>query len=117
MHYDRTERISEEIKKELAELIRELKDPRIPDLISIVSLRVTKDLKFAKVYVSTFGADADTAEAVKGLNSAAGFIRREIGRRVEIRTVPEFTFVADDSIAYGAHINEILTDLERNEKS
>lgn len=117
MHYDRTERISEEIKKELAELIRELKDPRIPDLISIVSLRVTKDLKFAKVYVSTFGAGADTAEAVKGLNNAAGFIRREIGRRIEIRTVPEFIFVADDSIAYGAHINEILTDLERNEKS
>lgn len=116
MHYDRTDRISEEIKKELAELIRELKDPRIPELISIISLRVTKDLKFAKVYVSTFGSGADTANAVKGLNSAAGYIRREIGRRVEIRTVPEFTFVADDSIAYGAHISELLTDLERNEK-
>ncbi|MCI9625817.1 MAG: 30S ribosome-binding factor RbfA [Clostridia bacterium] len=116
MHYDRTDRISEEIKKELAQLIRELKDPRIPEFISIVSLRVTKDLKFAKVYVSTFGSNADTQGAVKGLNSAAGYIRREIGRRVEIRTVPEFTFVADDSIAYGAHISEILTDLERTEK-
>lgn len=116
MHYDRTDRISEEIKKELAQLLRELKDPRIPEFLSIISLRVTKDLKFAKVYVSAFGSEADTASAVKGLNSAAGYIRREIGRRVELRTVPEFTFVADDSIAYGAHINEILTDLERNDK-
>lgn len=106
--YSRTDRISEEIKKELSNIIRELKDPRIPQLVSVVNVEVTKDLSYAKAYISVLGDEKKQSDAIIALKNAAGFIRKEIAHRVKLRAVPEFTFVPDDSIAYGSHISEIL---------
>ena len=108
---NRTDRISEEVRRELSAVIRELKDPRIPMMTTVVQVRVTKDLKFAKAYISVFGDENAHKDAMAALHSASGFIRREIGSRLNLRNTPEFTFVEDDSIEYGAHINEILKKL------
>lgn len=109
--YNRIDRISEEVKRELSMIIRELKDPRLPDMVSVVSVRVTKDLKFAKSYISVMGSEDVQKGAIDALKSAAGFIRREIGHRINLRITPEFSFVLDNSIEYGAHINEVLKNL------
>ena len=113
MSFKRTDRISEEIKKELSDVIRNLKDPRIPLMTSVVSVSVTNDLRYAKAYISIMGTPEEKKDAVKGLKSAAGYIRREIGSRVDLRCVPEFTFVEDNSIEYGAHINELLNTIAK----
>lgn len=107
-NYQRTDRISEEVKKHLSDIIRELKDPRIPLMTSVVSVSVTKDLKYAKAYVSIMGTEEEKKDAIKGLKSAAGFIRREIGNRMLLRALPDFSFEIDNSIEHGAHINELL---------
>ena len=105
----RQQKIDEEMKRELSFIIPTLKDPRLDGcLISVVAVHVTKDMKFAKVYVSILGKDE---EAIKGLNSSSGFVRREIGMRMKLRYTPEISFVADTSIAYGAHISEVIKDL------
>lgn len=104
----RIDKINEEVKRELAGVIRELKDSRIPMMTSIVAVKVTNDLRYAKVYVSVMGDDETQKKAIEGLTSAAGFIRREMGRRVDLRCTPEFLFELDHSIEYGAHINDII---------
>lgn len=109
--YNRIDRVSEEVKRELSAVIRELKDPRIPMMTSVVSVKVTKDLKFAKANISIMGDDKAKKDAIDALKSASGYIRREIGNRLNLRNTPEFTFVSDDSIEYGAHINSILKEL------
>lgn len=109
--YNRIDRISEEVKRELSMLIRELKDPRLPNMVSVVNVSVTKDLKYAKAYISVMG-DTDVQKgAMDALKNAAGFIRKEMGHRVKLRAVPEFTFILDNSIEYGSHINEVLKKL------
>ena len=109
--YNRTDRISEEVKRELSVIIRELKDPRLPLMTSVVAVRVTKDLKFAKAHISIMG-DAETKQkAIEALKGASGYIRREIGQRLNLRNTPEFTFISDDSIEYGSHIEQILKKL------
>ncbi len=110
-NYSRTDRISEEVKRELSAIIRELKDPRLPVMVTVVAVKVTKDLKFAKAYISVMGSDEVKSGALAALKSASGFIRREVGHRLNLRNTPEFSFVIDDSIEYGAHINEILREL------
>lgn len=114
MNFDRIDRVSEEVKRELAGIIRELKDPRIPEFVSVVSVKVTKDFKFAKAYISVMGTEEQKQDAIRGLNSAGGFIRREIGRQLQLRYTPEFSFVLDNSIEYGAHISKVLSDIEKN---
>lgn len=110
-NYSRTDRISEEVKRELSAVIRELKDPRLPVMVTVVAVNVTKDLKFAKAHISVMGSESVKRDAIAALKNASGFIRREIGRRLNLRNTPEFTFVSDNSIEYGAHINEILKEL------
>lgn len=110
-NYSRTDRVSEEVKRELAAIIRELKDPRLPSMVSVVSVRVTKDLKFAKAKISVMGDEKTKKNAFAALKSAGGFIRREVSRRLNLRNTPEFTFELDDSIEYGAHIEQLLRDL------
>ncbi|MBR5535319.1 MAG: 30S ribosome-binding factor RbfA [Clostridia bacterium] len=116
-NYQRTDRISEEVKKHLSDIIRELKDPRIPLMTSVVSVSVTKDLKYAKAYISVMGDEEAKKEAIKGLKSAAGFIRKEIGHRVLLRALPEFHFELDNSIEHGAHINELLQSVIKDTPS
>ena len=111
--YNRIDRISEEVKRELSVVIRELKDPRLPNMVSVVTVRVTKDLKYAKAYISVMGSEEVQKNALEALKSASGFIRREIGHRINLRITPEFSFVLDNSIEYGAHINEVLKKSDR----
>ena len=103
-------RIAGDIQRNLAEIFRELKDPRISQLLSVVKVDVSGDLSYAKIYVSAIEGEEKTAESVKGLKSAAGFIKRELSARCKLRKMPELTFVADNSIAHGAEIARIIED-------
>ena len=106
-------RTTEDIHRELSAILREVKDPRVKDcLLSVVRAEVTNDLSYGTVYVSTMEGLSRTKEAVQGLKSAAGFIRRELGRRLSLRHVPQLIFKATDSIEYGTHISKLLHDLE-----
>ena len=104
----RIDKINEEVRRELADVIRELKDSRIPMMTSVVAVNVTKDLRYAKAYISVMGDEATKKKALEGLKSAAGFVRREIGKRMQLRYTPEFVFELDKSIEHGAYINELL---------
>jgi len=102
-------RVTSDIKLCLSELFREVKDPRVSKLLSIVKLDVSGDMSYATVYVSAIEGKEKTEESVKALNkSANGYIRRELGNRMKLRKVPEIRFVADNSIEFGAHISEII---------
>lgn len=108
---DRTNRISEEMKKEISAIIQnELKDPRLPQMLSVMSADVTRDLRYAKVYISVLGSEEDKHNALNGLKSAAGFIRREIGHRMQLRYTPEILFELDNSIERGAYISKLIND-------
>ena len=110
MASNRIGRINEEIQRELASLLRNLKDPRVQSsMISITRVETTPDLRYAKVYVS-FLDKSKGGDALKGLRSAGGYLRRELGAALQLRYTPELQFVADDSIAQGAHILEMLRD-------
>ena len=112
MASNRIGRINEEIQKELSSCIRNLKDPRVQDtMISITRVETTPDLRWAKVYVSFLQADR-AKDAIKGLKSAGGYLRRELGRALNLRNTPELTFVRDDSIDQGAHILDMLRNPE-----
>ena len=112
MASNRIGRINEEIAKELSELIRELKDPRVQDtMISIARVETTPDLRYTKVYAS-FLDEERAKEAMKGLKSASGFLRRELSRRLQLRYTPEIQWTMDTSIAYGAHMLELINSLE-----
>ena len=106
----RINRISEDIKKELVDIFRSVKDPRVSSLLSIIKVDLSNDLSYCKVYVSALEGTERTVESVAGLKSAAGYIRREVSNRLHLRKAPEFRYVADDSIAYSAHINELLRE-------
>lgn len=110
-HY-RINRISEEIRKEVSDIIRsEVKDPRISELSSIIKSEVTGDLRYAKIYVSVLGDEETGKSTIEGLKKAAGFIRRELGKRMEIRYTPELQFILDHSIEYSIEISQKLNDL------
>lgn len=111
MAKERINKINEEIRRELSAIIRDLKDSRIPMMTSIVAVRVTNDLSYAKVYVSVMGDEEVQKKALAGLRSAAGFVRREVGRRLTLWHTPEVLFELDHSIEHGAHINQMLNDI------
>ena len=111
MASNRIGRINEEIQRELAALIRNVKDPRVSGMISITAVNTTPDLKFAKIYVSVLDK-SDVNQVLKGLKSASGYLRRELGRALNLRYTPELTFVRDDSIDQGAHILDMLRNPE-----
>jgi len=112
----RNSRLSEEMKREISKMIlEEIKDPRIKAMVSITDIEVTKDLRYAKVYVSIYGSEEDKQETFEGLKNAAGYIRHEIGRRIKMRYTPEIIFELDRSIEYGAYISEILKELNKQE--
>lgn len=113
MPSNRIGRINEEIQREMSSLIRTVKDPRVADagMISITAVETTPDLKYAKIYISVLDKSAST-QALKGLKSASGYLRRELGRALNLRNTPELSFVRDDSIDKGAHILDMLRDPE-----
>jgi ribosome-binding factor A len=111
MASNRIGRINEEIQKELASRIRELKDPRVQDtMISITRVEATPDLRYAKVYVSFLQEDR-AADAMKGLKSAGGWLRRQLGSALQLRYTPELVWELDDSITYGAKMLELINNL------
>lgn len=113
----RSDRMNEEMRKVISEVIRDMKDPRISPMTTIIQTEVTKDLKYAKVRVSVYDEDETARTAtVDALNHAAGFIIREVGQRMQIRALPRLTFILDNSIAYSVHISKILDDLHKDEK-
>ena len=109
MPSNRIGRINEEIQRELAALIPTVKDPRVSGMISVTAVETTPDLKFAKIYISALDKGGEE-QVLKGLKSASGYLRRELGRSLNLRYTPELTFVRDDSINKGAHILEMLRD-------
>lgn len=104
-------RVTEDIKREITDIMRELKDPRIKGMLSVVKVDVTNDYSLAKVYVSAVEGFETAKESIKGLNSAAGFVRREIGSRLKLRKTPEIKFIADNSIEHGMDIAKILKNM------
>ena len=107
MASNRIGRINEEIQRELASLIPNVKDPRVSGLISVTAVDTTPDLRYAKIYISVLDK-SDCAQVLKGLKSASGDLRRELGHALQLRYTPELTFVRDDSIDQGAHILDML---------
>ena len=114
MASNRIGRINEEIQKELSSLIRNLKDPRVQDtMISITHVETTPDLRWAKVYVS-FLQEERAKDAMAGLKSAGGYLRRELGSALNLRYTPELNWALDDSITYGAKMMKLINSLEVN---
>ncbi len=108
---NRLERIDEEYRKELSQIISyELKNPNVTGMISVTKVKVTNDLKFAKVYVSILNSK-NIKDTLAGLKKSSGFIRSELARRVNLRNTPEIIFELDDSLEYGARIDSILKEI------
>ncbi|MEA4931984.1 MAG: 30S ribosome-binding factor RbfA [Lawsonibacter sp.] len=111
MANNRIARINEEIQRELASMIPNVKDPRVSGLISVTAVDTTPDLRYAKVFISVLDK-GDCTQVLKGLKSAAGYLRRELGPALQLRYTPELIFVQDDSIDKGAHILNLLRNPE-----
>lgn len=107
----RVARAAEDVKRELSDIMRELKDPRVTGLLSIVKLDLSKDYSYCKVYISSMEGLEAAKQAVEGLESASGYIRRQIGQRIRMRRIPEFSFLPDDGIAYSVDINKKIREL------
>lgn len=115
MAKNRISRINEEIQRELASLLRSVKDPRVHNtMISVTHVDTTSDLRYCKIYVSALDKSQEK-EMLKGLKSAAGYLRRELGAALKLRYTPELIFEADDSIAHGTHILQVLRGIEEKE--
>jgi len=113
MATNRIGRISSEYAKALSEVMRTLKDPRIRGMVSITRCDVTGDLRYANVFISVYGAtEAEKKDVLKGLKSAAGYLRREVSRKVDLRAAPEPVFSLDDSIKRGTDILSVLNTLD-----
>ena len=115
MSYNRIDRISEEVRREVDRIIREdLSDPRVSGTFSVTRAEVTRDLRHAKIYMSVLEDDKREG-MMAALKKAAGFIRRELGHNIIIRYSPELSFVSDENIAYGVHIAKVLADAQKTE--
>jgi ribosome-binding factor A len=110
---NRIRRVAEQMKKDVSAIIAsEIKDPRVAGLTSITDVELTKDLRYASIYVSIFGTEAEKEETLQTLIRASGFIRSEIGRRIRLRYTPEISFYLDNSLEYGAHIERVIRSLK-----
>ena len=115
MSYQRIDRISEQVRREVDQIIRErVSDPRVKGTFSVTRADVTRDLRHAKIYVSVLEDDKREG-MMAALKKAAGFIRHELGQNIIIRYSPELTFVSDENIAYGVHIAKVLADAQKTE--
>lgn len=116
MSKHRKSRINEEVRREISDIIMNgIKDPRVSKLCSVVAAEVTPDLKFAKVFISVLGSEEEKKNTLAGLNSAAGYIRKELGTRINLRNNPEVHFELDKSIEHGARIMDILSEINKKD--
>lgn len=111
----KNQRITSDIMRELSALIAKLKDPRVSKFTSIVKVDVSGDLSYVKVYISTLEGGDTTAQTVKGLKSASGFLKRELSHTLKLRKTPELKFIKDDSLEISANISEIISNFTYNE--
>ncbi|MFR4318736.1 MAG: 30S ribosome-binding factor RbfA [Eubacterium sp.] len=109
-------RINGEVQRELSNIIRNLKDPRVGIMTTVTAVEVAPDLKTCKAYISVLGDEEAKADTMGGLKSAAGFIRRELARTVNLRNTPEIRFIMDESIEYGMKMSKIIDDLNKSEE-
>lgn len=107
-------RINAEVQKELCNIIRELKDPRIGLMTSVTAVEVAPDLKTCKAYISVFGSEQEKEDTMKGLKSAVGFIRRQLAKELNLRNTPEMKFILDNSIEYGVTMTKKIADVTAN---
>ncbi|SDZ99606.1 ribosome-binding factor A [Lachnospiraceae bacterium NK3A20] len=112
-------RINDEVLRELTQIIRGIKDPRVSPMASVMAVEVAPDLKTCKVWISVLGSEDDKKKTMEGLKSAKGYVRSELARTVNLRNTPELTFILDDSIAYGVEmshrIDEVMAEDEKAE--
>ncbi|MDX1453841.1 MAG: 30S ribosome-binding factor RbfA [Gammaproteobacteria bacterium] len=115
--YSRSTRVAEQLRRELSELVRwQVKDPRAQD-VSVTEVELSKDLAYAKVFFSRLDEDADAIkESTQALNRAAGFLRRELGKSLRMRHVPELRFLYDDSLAKGAHMDALIATARKRDE-
>ena len=117
MASNRIERINEEIQRELSALLRTLKDPRLQSgLLTVTHVDTTSDLRYSRIFVSALDKGQEK-DMMRGLKSAAGYLRRELGAALRLRYTPELQFIGDDSIQHGAHILEVLRQVERADEA
>ena len=108
-------RINSEVQRELSSIIsRELKDPRIHPMTTVVSVEVTPDLKYCKAYISVLGDEASQQSTMKGLKSAEGYIRRQLAHELNLRNTPQITFILDQSIAYGVNMSKLIDEVTKD---
>lgn len=116
MSENRVRRVAEQIKKDVSQIIgAQLKDPRVANITSVTEVQLTRDLRYASVYVSIYGSDIEKEKTLQALTKASGYIRSEIGRRIRLRYVPEINFFLDNSIEYGVHIEKVIKSLKEEE--
>ncbi len=108
-------RVNGEVQRALSSIIRDVKDPRVSPYSSVVEVIVSPDLKTCKAYISVLGGEKERDDTFKGLNSAKGFIRRELARIVNLRNTPEIEFVMDGSIAYGVDMSKKIDDVMKHD--
>lgn len=114
----KTVRMAEDIKREISGLLREIKDPRVADqLVTIIRCDVSSDLSYCKIYVSSLNGEQATKQAVKGFESASGFLKRHISNALHLKRCPELKFIEDKSGEHSTQINKILKELKENEKT
>lgn len=108
------DRLTSDIRIAMSEILRDVKDPRVSKLLSIIKVQVSNDLSYATFYVSAIEGKKETEESVKALKKAAGYLRRELGLRVKMRKVPEVRFIADDSLEHSAQISRIIDSFSQD---
>ncbi len=114
---DRSDRVSEEIRVAVSDILRnDIRDPRLPLIVSVTQVKVTRDLSHANIYVSVYGTDEEKAACHAALRSANPFIRREVARRIRLRVAPELHFLEDDTIERGIRISRLIDETIRNDK-
>lgn len=118
MNNKRINRISEEVKKVLTEILYNgLKDPRVTTMTTVTEVNVTRDLSYANIYVSVLGDEKEKRESLKGLRSAKGFIRTEIGKKMDLRHVPEPVFHLDETLEHASHIAELIEKVKKEDNN
>ena len=114
-HSVKNERINAEMQRELSRILREeVKDPRIPVMISVTDAQVAPDLKTCKAYISVLGDDEALSQTIEGLRNAEGFIRRQLAATVNLRNTPQITFIGDQSIEYGIRMSQLIDDVTKD---
>ncbi|RVU54173.1 30S ribosome-binding factor RbfA [Anaerosphaera multitolerans] len=117
MNKKRVYQISQEVKKSLSDIIQnKVKDPRIPEIISVSHVEVTNDLSFAKVHISIFSTDVEMDEVLEGLNNAKGFIKKELSKSVKLRAMPDLIFIGDESIELGIKMAKLIDEVNNGDK-